>query len=288
MSEMYTHMLLEDFCRNYSIDLSADWNNHHFYNIEPSSDLLKNLLTLQEPRDLDRILDRLFSEITRILIEYGKAFVEIIICKDNNGNVKGISFKPFKPIISIIGAHKTLFASRLHSKKIHLYSIDNKKLVIFDLRDLGYSRQIFTRILKRINKWEITKVSDFTFKKNLEFDFTKYTESADYQLLNNTKEIYWYGRNSRNPYMNSFYLVWREAKFIGLRKHFLDYILDKINTALMPYRDFAGFSGTIIANRKNIDYSQDFEKLQKGEMTTSQFSDRLYRRKETTVEVKNE
>ena len=32
----------------------------------------------------------------------------------------------------------------------------------------------------------------------------------------------------------------------------------------------------MILNCKNVDYSQDFEKLQNGEISVSQFSDRLY------------
>ena len=60
------------------------------------------------------------------------------------------------------------------------------------------------------------------------------------------------------------------------RKRILDYLLDKINEALIPYHGLAGFSGKVIANCKNVDYSQDFEKLQNGEISVSQFSDRLY------------
>lgn len=276
MSGMYTHMLLEDFCGSYSVFFSPNWHDRHFYDIEPSSDPLKNILTLQEPWDLDRILDRFLSEITRILIEHRKAHVEIIIWKDNDGSVKGISFKPLKPIISITGIHKSLFISRQYSKNFCLYRIEHKRLIVFDLHDLGYSRQFFTRILKRINKRDITKVSDFTFNKNLEFDFTKYAENEDYQLLKNTKGIHWYGRNSSNQYMDSFYLVWREAKFRCLRKRIFDYLLDKINAALIPYRGLACFSGKVIANCKNVDYSQEFEKLQNGEISVSQFSDKLY------------
>ena len=121
------------------------------------------------------------------------------------------------------------------SQKFCLYRrIEHERLIGFDLHDLGYSRQFFTRILKRINKRDITKVSDFTFNKNLEFDFTKYAGSADYQLLKETKGIHWYGRNSSNQYMGSFYLVWREAKVRCLRKRIFDYLLDKINAALIP------------------------------------------------------
>ena len=71
-------------------------------------------------------------------------------------------------------------------------------------------------------------------------------------------------------------IVWREVKVRCLRKRIFDYLLDKINAALIPYRGLACFSGKVIANCKNADYSQDFEKLQNGEISVSQFSDRLY------------
>lgn len=279
MSEMYTYMLLDDFCREYSIDLSPDWDSHQFYAVESDSDSLINMLTFQKPWDLNRILRELFSQITGVLIEYGKVFLEIVDWKDENGNLTGISFELLKPLASFPIVKKTKFVSITYDKKIHMYSINAEKLIVFDLRDLGYSRRLFTAILKRINRREITRITDFSLEENLEFSFQKYVSNAEYQLLKNTKKIYWYGRNSRNQYMSSVYLVWREAKFLELKKKFLDYILDKINEKIKLYADHAEFAGTITADCKSADYSRDFQKLQRGEISLKQFSDKLYERR---------
>ena len=115
--------------------------------------------------------------------------------------------------------------------------------------------------------------------KNLKFDLTKYTQSEEYQLLKNTKEIYWYGRNNHNQFMDDFYLLWRTAKFKEFKREILDYLLRKINTALLPYRNIANFSGEIITHCKESNYSQDFDRLQKGDLTISQFSNKLYHSK---------
>ena len=97
----------------------------------------------------------------------------------------------------------------------------------------------------------------------------------EYQLLKNTKEIYWYGRNNHNQFMDDFYLLWRTAKFKEFKREILDYLLRKINTALLPYRNIANFSGEIITHCKESNYSQDFDRLQKSDLTISQFSNKL-------------
>lgn len=279
ISEVYTHMFLNDFCGYYSIDLSSNQNvsaSGKFYNIEPESELLKKILTFNAPRELDYMLNESFSCITRTLVERGKAFVEIVIWKDKDGNIAGITFEVLKPMLSFSGIKRRHFISILNNKKLRLYSIGKKKIIVFDLHELGYSRYYFRRMLKKINRLNFSKLTNLLVEREPGFDFKKYNENAEYKLLKNTKKIYWYGRNRRNQYMNDFYLVWRESHLLNLRERFLNYILNKVNGSLKSLGECYEFAGIITANCRNVDFSHDFSKLQSGEINLSQFGDILY------------
>lgn len=279
ISEVYTHMFLNDFCGYYSIYLSSNKYvsaSSKFYNIEPVSELLKKILTFNAPRELDYMLNESFSCITRTLVEYGKAFVEIVIWKDKDGNIAGITFEVLKPMLSFSGIKRRHFISILNNKKLRLYSIEKKKIIVFDLHELGYSRHYFRRMLKKINRLNFSKVPNLLVERDSGFDFKKYNENAEYKLLKNTKKIYWYGRDRSNQYMNDFYLIWRESHLLKLRERFLNYILSKVNGSLKSLNEYYGFAGIITTNCRKVDFSHDFSKLQSGEINLSQFGDILY------------
>ena len=271
LSGLYTQMLLDDFCRSYSIEFSVDKNRQCFYDISPVGDTLKSILSSQQPWKFENIMDDLLSHMTANLIQYGRFFAEIVLLTDCNNIIMGISFVPIHPIVSIVGRKNTYFISHRKQNDVKLYNIRNDRLITFDLHEIGCSRKIFTKALKKINKRDITEITNIILDKNLKFDLTKYTQSEEYQLLKNTKEIYWYGRNNHNQFMDDFYLLWRTAKFKEFKREILDYLLRKINTALLPYRNIANFSGEIITHCKESNYSQDFDRLQKGDLTISQF-----------------
>lgn len=277
--QLNTQMLLDDFCRSYSIEFSVDKNRQCFYDISPVGDTLKSILSSQQPWKFKNIMDDLLSHMTANLIQYGRFFAEIVLLTDCNNIIMGISFVPIHPIVSIVGRKNTYFISHRKQNDVKLYNIRNDRLITFDLHEIGCSRKIFTKALKKINKRDITEITNIILDKNLKFDLTKYTQSEEYQLLKNTKEIYWYGRNNHNQFMDDFYLLWRTAKFKEFKREILDYLLRKINTALLPYRNIANFSGEIITHCKESNYSQDFDRLQKGDLTISQFSNKLYHSK---------
>ena len=280
ISEVYTHMFLNDFCGYYSVYLSSNQNisaSSNFYNIESENELLKKILTFSAPRELDYMLNESFSCITRTLVEHGKAFVEIVIWKDKDGNIAGITFEVLKPMLSFPGIKRRHFISILNNKKLRLYSIEKKKIIVFDLHELGYSRYYFRRMLKKINRLNFSKLTNLLVEREPGFDFKKYNENAEYKLLKNTKKIYWYGRNRSNQYMNDFYLVWRESHLLNLRERFLNYILSKVNGSLKSLGECYEFAGIITANCRNVDFSHDFSKLQSGEINLSQFGDILYK-----------
>ena len=78
LSGLYTQMLLDDFCRSYSIEFSVDKNRQCFYDISPVGDTLKSILSSQQPWKFENIMDDLLSHMTANLIQYGRFFTEIV------------------------------------------------------------------------------------------------------------------------------------------------------------------------------------------------------------------
>ena len=82
LSGLYTQMLLDDFCRSYSIEFSVDKNRQCFYDISPVGDTLKSILSSQQPWKFENIMDDLLSHMTANLIQYGRFFTEIVLLTD--------------------------------------------------------------------------------------------------------------------------------------------------------------------------------------------------------------
>lgn len=122
LSGLYTQMLLDDFCRSYSIEFSVDKNRQCFYDISPVGDTLKSILSSQQPWKFENIMDDLLSHMTANLIQYGRFFAEIVLLTDCNNIIMGISFVPIHPIVSIVG-RKTLILFRIESKMMSSYII---------------------------------------------------------------------------------------------------------------------------------------------------------------------
>lgn len=277
---MYAHMFLEDFCANFSIDLAPHPldRDRDFYKVEPPDDSLKDFLLFENYLFLEYDMDKLLIKVMKDLIYSGKAYLEIVTWRDTEGIVKGISFVQIKPIAVLKGRSKTLFASILYNKKLKLYCIENRNLIVLQLKDLGYSRYFLKRLLNRIRKYDLTDVSDMSLNPGKTgFDFNEYIRKKEFSLLKITRNVHWYGRNNENQYMSESYLLYRAAKFKMLRKEFLNYMIRQINKGLQNYKNELGFSGKIVIGCEDIDYMKEFKRLWAGEINTSQLSKLVFR-----------
>lgn len=253
---VYEGMFLDDFC------------NVHDYSYSCNKELEEML-----PDDISSYLEDVFENITRQLTANGRAYVEILAVKDDNGDMKEMSFNCFHPLIVFKGIHKLFFISKTHQGKYSLCSADKKMIAVFDLKELGYSRFEFKRILKRADKLEELRHSDMFMDKNLDINITETISKLDLKLLKCTRDIYWDVRMGNSCYFNDFYSLWRKVKFKELKLRFLDYMLSKINDMLK-----LNGLGEIVTETGDFDYSEEFVKLQRGEMSRMELAYKLYRR----------
>lgn len=280
VSGVYPFMFIQDFCASFSIGLASHplERDRNFYTVEPSYDSLKNLLCFEDFTFLEYNMDKLLTGAMEDLISYGKAYFEIVSWRDTEGKVKGISFAPIKPLAEFKGRDKTLFASVLYDKSLKWYCIENRNLIVLQLKDLGFSRFSLQRLLKKISKYDLTNVSDMSLNPGKTgFDFSEYIRKSEFNLLKTTKRVYWYGRNGDNQYLSESYLLYRAARFKMLRKNFLSYMIRQINTGLQYHKMEAGFCGKLVVNCEDVDYMNEFKKLWAGEINTSQLSEQVFR-----------
>lgn len=276
---LYPNMFLEDFCLAFSYDLSAETLSYdrNFYTVEPQDDLLKNLLCIKTHRFLHYELDKLLSSITYNLIFNGKVHLEIVIWEDSEGIIKGISFVPINSLFSFKFLNKTVFLSILsYNKKPRLFNIKNENLITFRLKDLGYSRHYFIKLLKKLQKIDITNVTDMFTQQKSGLDFAEYTKNCDFKLLNITQKTHWFGRSYNNQHLSESYLLYRSAKFKILRKKFLDYLIFQLNVGISHFSTQANFNGKIVTNSRDTSYMKDFEQFWKGEINLTQLSNIIF------------
>lgn len=217
--------VIQSITKSVEVGRHGNWGQD-FYKIKPPEDLLRDLLLFEDHQFLEYDMDNLLANIMQDLVCFGKAYLEIVTWRDTEGVIQGVSFALIKPVVVLRGINRTSFVSVQFNKELKLYHIENKNLIVLRIKDLGYSRYSLRKLLRKINKYDFTNVGNMSlYPQKTGFDFKEYTRKSEFALLKATRNVYWYGRNSRNQHMSESYLLYRAAKFVMLRKEFLNYII---------------------------------------------------------------
>ena len=220
-------------------------SDSNFYTIYPEDASLTKLLWFNGRFNLDYNLDTIFSQIVRQLILNGRAYLEIIFFKDFENVIKGINFVPINAKKRKNDLNHYTFQA-IDWKNVQIeFSVESKYIVEFDLRDLGYGRNYFRRLLKKLANLDVTKASQLTFDSRLYVYLLEYVKITEYDLLKFTNNVHWLGRNYSNQHLSESYLLYRKIKFKILRYEFLKYILEQINCGLDRLKEEWGFTGNI-------------------------------------------
>lgn len=265
-------MFFEDFTSCYSTLFSPIGSRTEFYHID---DILKDLLRFDNCYDLDYELDRLLSTITYQLLLNGKAYIEVVLIKDSCGVIKGIRLLPINAKQQIKFSGKLFFKSVDYNKKLIRFNVDNDWIIVFDLKDLGFHRNFFRKLVNHLSAFDVTDSADLLLDPELEgkYNYQKHRNYLDYHLIKDTKSIYWVGRKYSNQYLSESYLLYRTIKYKSLRNDFLQYILSKINGRLSLISKDGAFSGGITADVNLSVYENSFCSYSEGTINASQLGD---------------
>ena len=147
---LYGSMFLEDFCHHFSSKLAPIGDHDRFYDVSPHDDHLKRLLLFCDYSALGYSFDELLSSVMHELLLNGKAYVEIVLWRDKQNVVQGMEFVPIHSVCYWVGNNTCRFSGKTYEGKKEKFSIEKQYLIIFDLKDLGFHRKYFRRLMNRL------------------------------------------------------------------------------------------------------------------------------------------
>ena len=276
LESIYSYMLLEDFSMNFSIEFTHDRDSEKFYKVEPADDKLKEYLTFEDYSFFRYDMDKILQNIMYSLLIDGRTYLEIVLWADAAGHIAGISLEPFSAIPVLKLRDKYTFCAQTHDQKCRCFSMLKRNVISFDLKDLGFPRNYFRRLFRRMKPFE---TSLYSMSKNRQFqnvDFDAHIKKRDFHFLKLTKRIGWLGRNYSNPNLSEAYLLHRTIRYKTLKKRFLDYFLAQINQGLEAFQDDLEFHGKIVIPEFDTEHATDWAKMQRGEMGYSAISNLIH------------
>ena len=274
---LYTHMLLEDFSSSFSITFSVSREDEKFYRVEPNNDKLKNYLSFEDRGFFRYDLDKILQRTMYILLTTGMAHIEIVLWKNRENQIIGISLEPFSAVSVLRLPKQHLFFTQKPDKTAQFFSVSSRHIITLDLKDLGFPRSYFRKLFRRMKPFE-TNIYSLALKKNKQnIDFAALTKKQDFEFLKLTSRIGWFGRHSSNPNFSEAYLLLRSIRFRTLKKRFLEYLLTQINLGLTEFQTELGFSGQITTAEFDTEHTEIWKNMQEGKCGFSTVSDHVFK-----------
>lgn len=209
------------------------------------------------------------------LFKNGKTYIEIVSFIDQENIVKGVEFVCIPAKCHYARGNKYRLTVRGPENKNIQFDIDLNRLIIFDLKDLGFRRNYFRKMINHLSVLDATNATTLMLDPEMNgiFNFDEYQKAIEYKLLKDTKFVHWLGRNYSNKHLSESYHLYRTMQYKILRYKFLQYILLQINNGLNNFKTQWGFAGNISAAVSLSHYEDAFEKYSKGEINASKLGD---------------
>ena len=167
---------------------------------------------------------------------------------------------------------KDIFYYKTYSKEISSFDISEGMLITLDLKELGFKRNYFTKLVKRLGKYDITSAPIELINTEPTYDFSVHVNKNREKFLREVKNINWYFGTEG---LSDSYILYKEINMKIFKMRLLQYVLEKINKVLankyIQDREFR-----IEARTKNIDYVEVWKKYNKGELTVSDLNKILW------------
>lgn len=268
---MTANNFLNEFC-NVRANLTRNVYEDSFFYFKNSDKKLSTLLDFFTNSD-DYTLGNNIRNIIYDLLVYGKTYAEAILFFDKKNALEKIEIKPirYKKQITIFN---TLYYCVKKFDGTHEFGhIDKQNLLIFNLKDIGFSKSFFKRRMKKLDKLD-KNLLDLP-STSPDFNFDIYKKKTELKNLKIMKKIYW-TEPLKNIFVSEPYLVYRSMKFHLLQKEFLDYVLDKYNEKLCRLGKEYGFTGKIRYKTKTGNYNLLINELQSGAKNCEQIADLIF------------
>jgi hypothetical protein len=265
----YTSMFLDDFCC-FSVFEDRGQYSPLF---EINDKHLQDLLCFSDPSFLRYGFVQQLDEVAKELLLFGKTYVEVITEEDKDSKLISISFKPIYTNKARAIHNRVYFRAKKFDESMISFWVPKSNLLIFDLKELGFSRRYFVRLLRKIQKLELPFDMIGTSDFNIDY-FKSYSEK---KMLKLNRRTYWTGRNYTNQFISEGYLLYRSIKFKELQWRFLEYLISGYNKALSGIIAEKKVNGQIMIKEKKPDYTSYINRLQRGDLNFEQLSSLIYK-----------
>ena len=217
---------------------------------------------------LDHTEEKMIGQLDSGMLVFN---VEIVLWRDKQNVVQGMEFVPIHSVCYWVGNNTCRFSGKTYEGKKEKFSIEKQYLIIFDLKDLGFHRKYFRRLMNRLGSLGSAVTSGLINDPNLNgiYNFTEHQKRMDYELLKSTKKIFWLGRNYSNQHLSESYLLYRSAQYKSLFFRFLTYCLEQINKGIDFFSSELGYAGHIKAKYSQPDYETALTRYWKGEINVT-------------------
>ena len=277
---IYKHRFFEDLSSGYSFILGEPNKNRNFFTFEPISCRLSKLINGNHPYDLSYDIEQVIARVTYSLMAFGKAYVYIkteyttgIDCDNIEAKVlSSIEIHEIKGFVKKKKKTHVIFCCRGYNKATSDIEIQCNQLIVFDIKDLGYSKNYFTNIIKKLGKCDITLFSTSMITNNLDgYDFSVHSKKKKLQELRALKDIGWLFNTDG---LSDSYILYKKIQEDQLRLRFLNYILGKLNSGFENCIVDAG--GKLVAHVKEKNYNQLWKDYSDAKLTGTELTNILY------------
>lgn len=277
---IYKYRFFKDLSSGYSSILGEPNKNRNFLTIEPINCKLSKLIQGKHPYDLSYDIEQVINRVTYSLMAFGKAYVYIeaeyttgIDCDNIEAKVlSSIEIHEIRGFVKKKNKTYVIFCCRGYNDTTSDIEIQRNQLIVFNIKDLGYSKNYFTNILKKLGKCDIILSSTSMVTKNLDgYDFSVHYKKIKLQELRASRDIGWLFNKDG---LSDSYILYKKIQEDQLRLRFLNYILGKLNSGFENYIVDAG--GKLVAHVKEKNYNQLWKDYSDAKLTGTELTNILY------------
>ena len=277
-NNIYSHRFFQDLCSGLSFVLGDNTRESDFFYFEPAGCATERVFRHKNQYYLSHEIEQALDGVIDSLLRYGKAYLyiqpEYAVTDDHSP--KNISAVEMREILGFPSKKKSdtlQFYCKVFGGDVRKIELISDGLIVFSLKDIGYKKNYFKRVVKHLGKFDTTASATGLLTEAVPgYDFSEHLKHNRFKVLRETKKIGWHlGTDG----LSDSYILYRKIQQDKLKLLILNYVMNKINhaiKALLKDQD----AGEIKIRTKDHDYNQLWNDYNTGHITASELTRILY------------
>ena len=277
----YSYRFFQDLCTGFSYIPGKDNKYKDFISFEPKGCIAEKLFLSNHHHNISYEIERLVENISDRMIRYGKAYIYL---RPEYPNRKGKGIFEIEgmtglDLVELMGytnrkkGNMIIFYKKLYGDDVIKIEIESNRLIVLSLQDIGYKKNYFSGLIKRLGKYDIySQAAQFITESIEGYNFIEHSKRNNLRLLKVTKDIGW---RFDSDGLSDSSILYRKIKLDKLKLIFLNYIISRINDALKVFLKDKDI-GTLVVHHRCLNYDQLWEDFTIGKITVTELTNTLY------------